>query len=663
MLCSYNHQRVLKDNQKNNMNWDTSKLKVLLNFSSDPLKITGIEKTGVKLGNKNWDCYKVKVEENIIYQKWANNLPVSGETIIASNFLIFRKTYRSRDQESIGDNDGFLYLINQLGKGERSNVPFKGAFIEQGQMVFCLSEEVNDIIREERKKWIEAGYANEEDLKVGNKVLVDAKHEALLQNTNGKIWFPKLNGEERESIKKAETLAEIKELQENANFKRENILQLQRQRNDAIQSVTDYWDNSKKDSDEKINGRALEELLGREWRDAFKILDTEEKISQKKVRLIKEINENKEAEKNRRLEELKQEIEKLKLDGEEQADRLNQDSLAAVQKIKNLLTVERDKAEILTREKAAKDRELDQKASWVDPATYRTDWISPSELEAKDQERGMVTQADYRALVGQKDAAIRERDAKQAKLADTEQARDQANLELAVEKDKVIAKQAELIAKNQELLQTKQERDDKSNLAQNAQAFLDQSQKKLQDEQRKSEQLTQNYSRLLEINSDMQSTMSDLKKDTDVLKRDWIGKTSESLRVFGFGLVPKIFMTNINSKYRDEKNNKSIGDLLSPLNAEEKLVGERLIKSVIIYESLEASLHNSLWQNSNLSAYQKNVEELIKNALNLNWEAIKSIPLVVDNPLYLQCLNNFSDKIQEVQIKLKSSIQIAQTRD
>src|SRR5258706_16340636 len=115
----------------------------------------------------------------------------------------------------------------------------------------------------------------------------------------------------------------------------------------------------------------------------------------------------------------------------------------------------------------------------------------------------MVTQADYRALVGQKDAAIRERDAKQAKLADTEQTRDQANLELAVEKDKVIAKQAELIAKNQELLQTKQERDDKSNLAQNAQAFLDQSQKKLQDEQRKSEQLTQNYSRLLEINSDM----------------------------------------------------------------------------------------------------------------------------------------------------------------
>jgi len=48
-----------------------------------------------------------------------------------------------------------------------------------------LGEEVNEIIKEEKKRWDNVGFTKEEDLKIENLRLVDAKWEALKKDING----------------------------------------------------------------------------------------------------------------------------------------------------------------------------------------------------------------------------------------------------------------------------------------------------------------------------------------------------------------------------------------------------------------------------------------------------------------------------------------------
>jgi len=53
--------------------------------------------------------------------------------------------------------------------------------------------------KQEKKRWDSAGFTKDEDLKIENIKLVDAKWEALEKDLDVKNWNPSLNAEEKKN--------------------------------------------------------------------------------------------------------------------------------------------------------------------------------------------------------------------------------------------------------------------------------------------------------------------------------------------------------------------------------------------------------------------------------------------------------------------------------
>lgn len=209
------------------MNWDTTELSIKSeNFFSGLLTIEKIKKTTLFTNKGDEKCYLMEVKENITYR----NLE-TGENDSKKEFYTFESTYKGKDQAS-GTNDAFYYLVYHFDKKSGTKIPFRGYRLD-GDLVnriFFLSDasdfsdqqnqEVNKIIQEEKKRWDETGYTNEKDLVSDNKKIVDAKWNALHKDDNGKEWSPGLSNKEKEKIKNASTIEEVKKTQKEITDKR-----------------------------------------------------------------------------------------------------------------------------------------------------------------------------------------------------------------------------------------------------------------------------------------------------------------------------------------------------------------------------------------------------------------------------------------------------------
>jgi len=122
------------------MNWDTTKLRERETFSSNPLTVTGIEKTKVQFFTDSWDCYLIKVKEDIIYRLGSN------EAITKKEFITFQRTYRGHGQLSNSTNDVFYYFAHHFRKENGTKIPFKGYLPNRDStnIIFFLDEEARE---------------------------------------------------------------------------------------------------------------------------------------------------------------------------------------------------------------------------------------------------------------------------------------------------------------------------------------------------------------------------------------------------------------------------------------------------------------------------------------------------------------------------------------
>jgi len=186
------------------MNWDvtdTEKYKADGSFKSTPLTIVGIEGTKMTFSQNNVQKgYIVRVEENITY--WKDRY--EEEKINKKFFTILSNTYVNNKNPSLRNNSAFYYLAHHFRKKSGVEIPFVGYWIscvtkDEEIYSFCLSQEANKIIEEEKRRWDSSGLTKEEDLRFENIELVDAKWGALEKDINGDNWNPVLNDEEKKN--------------------------------------------------------------------------------------------------------------------------------------------------------------------------------------------------------------------------------------------------------------------------------------------------------------------------------------------------------------------------------------------------------------------------------------------------------------------------------